>query len=69
MLEIREYLLENAKPGKWIFPSNVWTDQTAEQMILNTVKAVLLQYLQQEIPYTLRPQMELYEVNEEGVVF
>lgn len=67
MVEIKDYLLENAKPGKWIFPSNIWTDQSAEQMILNTVKAMLLQYLQQEIPYTLRPEMELFEINQEGV--
>lgn len=67
MLEIKDYLLENAKPGKWMFPSNVWTDQSAEQIILNTVKAMLLQYLQQEIPYTLRPEMELFEINQEGV--
>lgn len=49
-----------------MFPSNIWTDQTQEQIILNSVKAILLQYLQQEIPYSLKPQMELFEINEEG---
>lgn len=51
-----------------MFPSNVWTDQTAEQIILNSVKAILLQYLQQEIPYNLRPEIELLEVSEQGKV-
>lgn len=51
-----------------MFPSHIWTDQSAEQMILNSVKAILLQYLQQEIPYNLKPQIELFEINEEGVI-
>lgn len=69
MSDIKEYLLKNAKFDKWMFPANTWTDQTTEQIILNSVKAILLQYLQQEIPYNLRPEMELFNVNEEGCGF
>lgn len=49
-----------------MFPPEIWTDQTAEQIILNLVKAILLQYLPQEIPYIIKPQMELFHVNEDG---
>lgn len=65
---IKEHLLKNSKPAKWMFPSHVWTDQTMEQIIVNSVKGILLQYLQQEIPYMLKPQMELFDINEEGRV-
>ncbi|XP_056648126.1 GTPase Era, mitochondrial [Diorhabda sublineata] len=64
LTEIQDYLITNAKPGEWMFPEEVWTDQNPESIILNTVRGVLLDYLPQEIPYKLKPIMEYFHVDE-----
>ncbi|XP_028145382.1 GTPase Era, mitochondrial isoform X1 [Diabrotica virgifera virgifera] len=62
--EIREYLIYNAKPGEWMFPGDTWTDQKAESVVINTVKAVLLNHMPQEIPYKLQPKLEYFNSDE-----
>lgn len=66
--ELKNYLLSQCKPGEFLFPSDAWTDQSVESIILNSVKAVLLHHLPQEMPYRLKPQIELLEVNREGII-
>ncbi|KAF5269607.1 hypothetical protein FQR65_LT05946 [Abscondita terminalis] len=68
LTEVKNYLINSAKPGKWLFPGDVWSDQTPEKIITDTVKATLLDFLPQEIPYQMEPEMELYEVNDEGLI-
>lgn len=62
--DIKQYLTNKAKPGKWLYPSHVWSDQSSETIVLNAVKATLLDFLPQEIPYELKPIMEYF--NEEN---
>lgn len=66
MSDIKNYLIKQAKPGKWMFPEQVWTDQNAEQVIISAVQAKLLDFLPQEIPYRLKPEIEYLDVNEDG---
>lgn len=66
--DVKNYLLSQAKPGKWLYPGNVWTDQNAELVILNTVKAALLNQMPQEVPYKLEPVIEYFNVDENGKV-
>ncbi|CAG9773933.1 unnamed protein product [Ceutorhynchus assimilis] len=66
--QVRNYLTTKAKPAKWMFPENVWTDQSAEEVIQNSVRAKLLDFLPQEIPYILQTEIEFFDVNEEGVI-
>lgn len=66
--DLRAYLVSQAKPRKWMFPDNVWSDQTPELIITNTVKAQLLNYLQQEIPYQCKVQMEFFDISETGSI-
>lgn len=63
---MRQYLIENAKPAKWMFPNNVWTDQAAEDVIQSAVKAKLLDFLPQEIPYLLSAKLEYFNINSRG---
>ncbi|RZC32905.1 GTPase Era, mitochondrial [Asbolus verrucosus] len=68
LAEVKNYLIRNAKPAKWMFPSEIWSDQTAEAIIVNSVKAKLLDFLPQEIPYNLRAELEFFNINDKGVV-
>ncbi|CAH0564185.1 unnamed protein product [Brassicogethes aeneus] len=61
--EVRDYLIKNAKPNKWMFPEETWTNETPENLVLKAVQATLLNFLPQEIPYTLKPELELFEQN------
>lgn len=64
--EVKDYLIKTAKPHKWMFPGDVWSNQTPETIIVDTVKATLLDFLPQEIPYQMEPILELYEVSEDS---
>jgi GTP-binding protein Era len=65
---LKNYLIEKAKPAEWLFPSEVWSDQTAQEIVSKSVKAKLLDFLPQEIPYTLRPELEFFEIGEKGQI-
>lgn len=64
--EVKNYLISQAKAGQWIYEPHIWTDQTMETVILTTIKATFLDFLQQEIPYQLKPEIELLETLEDG---
>ncbi|KAJ8959738.1 hypothetical protein NQ314_006162 [Rhamnusium bicolor] len=66
--DVKNYLIRNAKPGQWMFPHEVWTDQSAEMIITNSVQAKFLDFLPQEIPYQLKPVIEYFNVDENGVI-
>lgn len=51
----------------WQFPSETFTDVTPEDLIVDSVRARLLDYLPQEIPYTLETAIEFYNV-EKGML-
>lgn len=46
----------------WEYPQYQFTDQQAEDLIVENVRAVLLDFLPQEIPYQLNCEMELFEL-------
>ena len=46
-----------AKPGSWLYHSEVLTDQSPEDMCRNAVREKLLEYLSQEVPYTMTQVM------------
>nr|CAH7725741.1 unnamed protein product [Callosobruchus chinensis] len=66
--DVRNYLVSKAEPGEWLFPEAVWTDQSAETIITNTVQAKLLDFIPQEIPYNLKSCMEYFNVDEAGTI-
>lgn len=42
-----------AKPGAWQYHSEVLTDQSPEEVCTNLIREKLLEYLPQEVPYSL----------------
>ncbi|XP_022916981.2 GTPase Era, mitochondrial [Onthophagus taurus] len=68
LVDIKNFLSLQAKPGKWLFPEEEFTDQPPETIIINTVKATLLNFLPQEMPYLLKVELEHFEMNPDGVI-
>ncbi|XP_066516064.1 GTPase Era, mitochondrial [Hoplias malabaricus] len=63
---LKTYLLEAAKPGPWHYHSDVLTDQTPEDVCINAIREKLLEYLPQEVPYTISQHIELLRETEDG---
>ncbi|KAH1025579.1 hypothetical protein HUJ05_010275 [Dendroctonus ponderosae] len=66
--EVKKYFVDKSKPGEWMFPDNIWTDKSAEEIIQSSVQAKLLDFLPQEIPYSLIVEIEYFHINEQGVI-
>ncbi|KAH8413646.1 hypothetical protein KR222_002539 [Zaprionus bogoriensis] len=66
--ELQDYLIGAAKPRQWSFAADVYTDAKPEALIVESVRARLLDYLPQEIPYNLKCELEYYNV-EKHVVY
>ncbi|XP_072302715.1 GTPase Era, mitochondrial [Eucyclogobius newberryi] len=60
------YFMLNAKPGEWQYHSEVLTDQSPEQICLNMIREKLLEYLPQEVPYSVTLSVVLWHEGENG---
>ncbi|XP_053683286.1 GTPase Era, mitochondrial [Sabethes cyaneus] len=59
--EVMNFIYSHAQPGTWEHLATESTDQTPEELIVQSVQARLLDYLPQEIPYLLDTELEFYE--------
>lgn len=59
--DVLGHIYSFSKPGAWEFPANQTTDQSNELIVEESVRARLLDYLPQEIPYTLTSQLEYFD--------
>ncbi|KXJ83719.1 hypothetical protein RP20_CCG003353 [Aedes albopictus] len=59
--EVMSFIYSHAKAGQWEHLATEATDQTPEQLIVQSVRARLLDYLPQEIPYALATELEFFE--------
>ncbi|XP_055538314.1 GTPase Era, mitochondrial [Wyeomyia smithii] len=59
--EVMNFIYSHAQPGTWEHLATENTDQTPENLIVQSVQARLLDYLPQEIPYLLQTELEFYE--------
>ncbi|XP_017112255.1 GTPase Era, mitochondrial [Drosophila elegans] len=66
--ELQHYLVGQAKPRAWKYPADKHTDSRPEAQIVESVRARLLDYLPQEIPYNLKCELEYYSV-EKNVIY
>lgn len=65
---VAAYIAGQSVERAWQFPDYQFTDQRAEDLILNNVRAVLLDFLPEEIPYQLNCEMELFEVKNKRII-
>lgn len=49
-----------------MYDLKIRTDQPSEDIIVNTVKATLLDFLPQEIPYKLHTEIEYFDTDNEA---
>ncbi|KAJ8266353.1 hypothetical protein GJAV_G00129450 [Gymnothorax javanicus] len=63
---LQRYLMLGAKPGSWHYHSEVLTDQSPEEICINTVREKLLEYLPQEVPYNVTQVIEMWQEREGG---
>ncbi|KAI9582852.1 GTPase Era, mitochondrial [Glossina fuscipes] len=66
--DVHNYLIASAKPRRWEYTAENFSDETPENLIVDSVKARLLDYLPQEIPYNLETFLEYYSV-ENGTIY
>ncbi|KAF8767770.1 GTPase Era like protein [Argiope bruennichi] len=59
--ELRNYLLNEAHPGEWIYHSSTVTDQHPHDIALLILREKLLEYLPEEIPYKLDLRITQWE--------
>ncbi|XP_058066607.1 GTPase Era, mitochondrial [Anopheles bellator] len=60
--DVMSFVHANATQQPWEHLPNERTDQSPEQLIVSSVRARLLDFMPQEIPYLLRTELEFYEV-------
>ncbi|XP_074467211.1 GTPase Era, mitochondrial [Sebastes fasciatus] len=65
---LKSYFMVAAKPGSWQYHSEVLTDQTPEEVCTNIIREKLLEYLPQEVPYSMTQAVELWQDGENGEV-
>ncbi|XP_034540383.1 GTPase Era, mitochondrial [Notolabrus celidotus] len=63
---LKTYFMAAAKPGSWQYHSEVLTDQSPEDVCTNLIREKLLEYLPQEVPYSMTQSVELWHEGEDG---
>jgi len=63
--DLKQYLLGAAEPGKWIYPDKVKFDDDPRNIVINIIKSKFLDHLPHQIPYTLKPEIQLWEIDED----
>ncbi|XP_028563334.2 GTPase Era, mitochondrial [Podarcis muralis] len=58
---LKRYLLKQARPGPWEFHSEVLTTQSPQEVCDNIIREKLLEYLPEEVPYTVTQRTEVWE--------
>ncbi|NP_001386405.1 GTPase Era, mitochondrial isoform 1 [Rattus norvegicus] len=63
---LKQYLLTQAQPGPWEFHSGVLTSQTPEEICANKIREKLLEYLPEEVPYSVQQKTVIWEEGPSG---
>lgn len=58
--EVAHFIEQQAEAKPWLFKNNEVTSKKPQELITEFVRARLLDYLPQEIPYSLTPQLEYF---------
>ncbi|TRY94450.1 hypothetical protein DNTS_011371 [Danionella cerebrum] len=65
---LKKNLVKYAKPGCWQYHSHVVTDRSPEDLCINIIKEKMLELLPEEVPYCIRPEIELWKISTDGVL-
>ncbi|XP_008330581.2 GTPase Era, mitochondrial [Cynoglossus semilaevis] len=65
---LKDYFKVAAKPGSWLYHSEVLTDLSPEQVCVNLIRERLLEILPQEVPYSMTQVVDLWHEGENGAI-
>uniref|UniRef100_A0A131X9A4 GTPase Era, mitochondrial n=1 Tax=Hyalomma excavatum TaxID=257692 RepID=A0A131X9A4_9ACAR len=66
--DIRNYLLETAKPSEWMYPYELVTDQNPHELATLIVREKILNRLPREVPYNLSVKVSGWDLDTAGVL-
>ncbi|KZC11893.1 PREDICTED: GTPase Era, mitochondrial [Dufourea novaeangliae] len=66
--DLRTYLCDCAKAKDWQYDQNLCTDQSIDTIVVETVRAKLLDLLQDEVPYNIQIRLEHLDIGEDGTM-
>jgi len=66
--DLKHYIMNCAKSGRWLYPASLVTDQSPTEITLMAIKEKLLDHLPSAIPYSLDLKIEMWEVDQHGVL-
>lgn len=61
------YLTDLARPGQWIFPEKLFTDQKEVKIIEDTIFSKLLDHVPYEVPYNVKIEIEYFDITDDGM--
>ncbi|XP_052214711.1 protein Daple-like isoform X2 [Dreissena polymorpha] len=64
--DVKEYLLEQAKPADWQFHSSVVTEQHPYEIALLVTRQALLDHIAGWVPYKLQPVISYWDVHDDN---
>lgn len=68
VFELREYFLNQARPGDWDYHSDVLTDLDPHLVAQQCVWEKLMEHLPHEVPYNIDIEIVMWKVDEYGVL-
>lgn len=66
--DIRDFLLQSARPSEWIYPFEMVTDQNPHELATLIVREKILNHLSREVPYNLEAKISMWDLDAAGVL-
>uniref|UniRef100_A0A023FZI2 GTPase Era, mitochondrial n=1 Tax=Amblyomma parvum TaxID=251391 RepID=A0A023FZI2_AMBPA len=66
--DIRDFLLQSAKPSEWLYPFEMVTDQNPHELAALIVREKILNHLSREVPYNVEVKVAMWDLDAAGVL-
>lgn len=66
--DIRNFLLQSAKPSEWMYPLELVTDQNPHELATLIVREKVLNHLPRDVPYNLSVRVAGWDLDSAGVL-
>ncbi|KAF7487685.1 GTPase Era [Sarcoptes scabiei] len=67
--DLRKFFVEKAQLNSWIYDARTVTSQNPKSLIIDAIREVCLETFKQEIPYDLRFQIVMWDIDEIGNIY
>lgn len=66
--DIRDFLLQSARPSEWMYPFEMVTDQNPHELATLIVREKILNHLSREVPYSVEAKVSMWDLDAAGVL-